>query len=151
MDYHFTSKLTQDERKAKLMAMIHHGNYQSVKEDSKEAAKLLTRDVLHGFSLPVSPEIVLTIAKAMVQPAGVVKQFLLQEDSSRTLKHCLTQDLSSPLTFPDASVNNCIDMDAYTKMIYGWCLSRIIHFIVALRLAFPLLPILIVKYDYSDT
>jgi hypothetical protein len=41
-------------------------------------------------------------------------------------------------------------MDAYTEMIYGWCLTRIIHFIVALRLAYPLLPIFIVKYDYSD-
>jgi hypothetical protein len=41
-------------------------------------------------------------------------------------------------------------MEAYTEMIYGWCLMRIIHFIVALRLAYPNLPILIVKYDYSD-
>jgi hypothetical protein len=86
----------------------------------------------------------------MVQPAGVVKQFSLREDGSRALKRCLTQDLSFPLTFPSASVNSQIDMDAYTEMIYGWCLTRIIHFIVALRLAYPHLLILIVKYDYSD-
>jgi hypothetical protein len=41
-------------------------------------------------------------------------------------------------------------MEAYTKMIYGWCLKGIIHFIVALRLAPLNLPILVVKYDYSD-
>jgi hypothetical protein len=35
-------------------------------------------------------------------------------------------------------------------MIYGWCLTWIIHFIVALRLAYPLLLIFILKYDYSD-
>jgi hypothetical protein len=41
-------------------------------------------------------------------------------------------------------------MEAYTKkMIHGWCLSRIIHFIVALRLVYPLLLIFIAKYDYS--
>jgi hypothetical protein len=41
-------------------------------------------------------------------------------------------------------------MDEYVEMIYGWCLSRVIHFIVALRLAHPLLRIFIMKYDYSD-
>jgi hypothetical protein len=150
MDYHFTDELSEEQRKAELDAMIERGNHKSVQEDSLEVGKLLAKDVRHGFSLPVSPEIVPKIKKAMVQPAGVVKQFSLREDGSRVLKRRLTQDLSFPLTFPGASVNHRIDMDAYTEMIYGWCLSRIIHFIVALRLAFPSLLIFIVKYDYSD-
>jgi hypothetical protein len=62
--------------------MILRGNHQSVKEDSEEVAKLLAKDVLHSFSLPVSPDIVPAIPRAMVQPAGVVKQFSLQEDGS---------------------------------------------------------------------
>jgi hypothetical protein len=54
MDYPFTSKLSaEDKRKTKFTAMIHRGNHQSVKEDSKEVAKLLAKDVLHGFVLPV--------------------------------------------------------------------------------------------------
>ena len=32
----------------------------------------------------------------------------------------------------------------------GWCLPRIIHFIVALQLAWPGKSIFITKYDYSD-
>lgn len=35
-------------------------------------------------------------------------------------------------------------------MVYGWCLSRIIHYIVALRERFPTGKILMSKYDYSD-
>jgi hypothetical protein len=35
-------------------------------------------------------------------------------------------------------------------MIYGLCLLRIIHYIIALRLAFPTMMILISKYDFSD-
>jgi hypothetical protein len=150
MSYHFKTKLSDENRKAELAAIMTRGNHQSVQEDSEEVAKLLAKDVQHGFSLPVTPDVVPDIAKAMVQPAGVVKQFSLQEDGSRTLKQRFTQDLSFPLTSPDASVNNQIDMEAYTEMIYGWCLMRIIHFIIALRLAYPDLPILIVKYDYSD-
>ena len=52
---------------------------------------------------------------------------------------------------PSVSVNNRIDMEAYVEMIYGWCLSIVIHFIIALCLTYPLLHIFIIKYDYSDT
>jgi hypothetical protein len=41
-------------------------------------------------------------------------------------------------------------MDAYPEMIYGWCLSRIIHFIFALRLRHPDRKNVMAKYDYSD-
>jgi hypothetical protein len=66
--------------------MMTRGNHQSVQEDSEEVAKLLAKDVFCGFSLPVLPELAPDLAQAMVQPAGVVKQFLLQEDGSRKLK-----------------------------------------------------------------
>ena len=35
-------------------------------------------------------------------------------------------------------------------MIYGFCLLRLIHYIVALRLEYPEERILISKYDFSD-
>jgi hypothetical protein len=41
-------------------------------------------------------------------------------------------------------------MSAYPEMIYGWCLSQILHDVIALWLAFPKTPILSAKYDYSD-
>jgi hypothetical protein len=150
MDYRFTEELSEDQRQAEVAAMMERGNHKSAQEDSEAVAKLLAKDVLQGFSLPVSPDLIPDMAHAMVQPAGVVKQFSLQEDGSRTLKRRLTQDLSFPLTSPKVSVNKRIDMSEYVEMIYGWCLSRIIHFIVALRLAYPLLRIFIMKYDYSD-
>jgi hypothetical protein len=130
--------------------MLKRGNHKSVQDKEEEVGKLLKKDVLHGFSLPVSPEIVPDIEQSMVQRAGVVKQFSLREDGARFQKRRLTQDILFPLTFPSASVNNRIHMEAYVEMIYGWCLSRIIHFIVALRLAYPSLRVFIVKYDYSD-
>jgi hypothetical protein len=41
-------------------------------------------------------------------------------------------------------------MTQYPEMIFGWRLPRIIHFVVALRLAYPNTRILIAKYDFSD-
>jgi hypothetical protein len=48
-------------------------------------------------------------------------------------------------------VNKRIGIDLYAKMVYGWCLSRVVHFIMALRIAYLMTRILIVcKYDFSD-
>jgi hypothetical protein len=58
--------------------------------------------------------------------------------------------MSFSLSQEACSVNSRIDMARYNEMIYGWCLARLIHFIIALRLAYPNQSILISKYDYSD-
>jgi hypothetical protein len=88
----------------------------------------------------------------MVQPLGLAKQWTLDETGTRIPKYRLTQDLSFTCVKGNwgLSINSRIDMSAYPEMIYGWCLSRIIHYIIALRLAFPDTPVLIAKYDYSN-
>jgi hypothetical protein len=150
MDFYFDQALSETERLAELDEIIVRGNHKSAQENEDDVKRLLQKDVHHGFSLPVTPEIVRKLKGAMVQPAGLALQFALLEDGSRVPKRRLTQDSSFALTFPKASVNERIDMDAYPQMIYGWCLSRIIHFIVALRLRHPTTKIFIAKYDYSD-
>ena len=37
-------------------------------------------------------------------------------------------------------------MSSYPDMVYGWCLPRIMHYVISLRLSL----ILISKYDYSN-
>jgi hypothetical protein len=55
------------------------------------------------------------------------------------------------MSIDDASVNSRIKMENYVEMIYGWCLSRVVHYIMALRIAHQHQRIFISKYDYSDT
>ena len=81
----------------------------------------------------------------MVQACGLVVQHALEG-----IKYRLTHDLSFSITGEDVSVNSRCDMNAYPEMVYGFCLSRIIHFIVALRGKYPEERILISKYDFSD-
>ena len=122
MDHRFMKELPEDQWLAEVVAMMKRGKYQSVQEDSEAVAELLAKDIRQGFSLLVSPDLIPNLVHAMVQPAGVVKQFSLQEDGSRLLKSRLTQDLSFPLIFPSMSsmsINSRIDMEAYFEMIYG--------------------------------
>lgn len=150
MNYFFSRELTPNERKEELAANIERGNHKSALDNAAKTKSLLLRDVKYGFSLPVSPSVVPKIHGSMVEPCGLVHQHTLLPDGTRVLKQRLTQDLSFEITGTNRSVNNRIDMSRYPEMIYGWCLPRIIHFIVALRLAFPDKRILIAKYDFSD-
>jgi hypothetical protein len=107
----------------------------------------LLKDVHHSFSIPIPPETVPLIAGALVQPFGLAQQFTITKLGKRVAKYRLTQDLSFSLSQENCSVNSRIDMSQYNEMIYGWCLSRILHYIVGLRLAYPNNSILIAKYD----
>jgi hypothetical protein len=59
---------------------------------SGKAVELPSKDVAHGFSIPVSPGIIDKIKEGMVQPFGLATQCGLAEDGSRKVKHRLTQD-----------------------------------------------------------
>ncbi|OEU12035.1 hypothetical protein FRACYDRAFT_245162 [Fragilariopsis cylindrus CCMP1102] len=150
MDYHFDFDLTEDERMAELEANLERGNHNSAKDDEEVLIKMAYKEVKHGFMVPVSVEIVKEIKNAMIQAVGIVSQWTINAKGERVVKKRLTHDLSYWITQSYASVNSRCNLDKYPPMIYGWCLIRIIHYIVALRAAFPDKRILISKYDFSD-
>jgi hypothetical protein len=150
MDYFFEKDISEEQRVQELDANLERGNHKSATSEPAITESQLLKDVKHGFSFPFPRSLVKKLRGALVQPCGLASQFALQADGSRIEKHRLTHDLSYEITGKDVSVNNRVDMSKYPEMIFGWCLPRIIHFIVALRLAFPRSRILIAKYDFSD-
>jgi hypothetical protein len=150
MDYWFNTDLSESDRLLKLTQMLKHGNHKSSEAEPEIINRLLLKDVTHGFSIPIPPETVSLIDGALVQPFGLAQEFTLTKLGERVVKYRLTQDLSFSLSQEACSVNSRIDMARYNEMIYRWCLSRLIHFVIALRLAYPNQSILISKYDHSD-
>ena len=51
------------------------GNHKSAENNADEVKLLFSKDVQHGFSLPISPGIAPKLRGAMVQPCGMVRQF----------------------------------------------------------------------------
>ena len=150
MDYEFDDELSELERINELSAQLQRGNHQSANMEAERIGELLAKDVRHGFCLPLPVEEVTKIKGSMVQPCGIVTQHTLTASGERAKKKRLTHDLSFNITEPGRSVNDRIDMDKYPEMVYGWCLSRIIHYTVELRHKFPNEPIFVSKFDYSD-
>jgi hypothetical protein len=150
MSYRFHTQLSESERSTKLTAMIKQGNHKSAEDLLDIVNTLLLKDVTHGFSLPLPPASVAFIHGALVQPLGLARRWTLNAMGNRMPKYRLTQDLSFSVSKDKCFVNDRIGMEQYAEMIYTWCLTRILHFIVALRLAHPSQPIFISKYDNSD-
>jgi len=76
-------------------------------------------------------------------------QVTLSDSNERVPKLRLTHDASFDLS-PGRSINHRIDLAQYPEMVYGWCLSRVIHSAVRMRLAHPDKTLLAAKFDYSD-
>jgi len=150
MDYIFKRDLTSEEMTLEAEHMIGRGNHKSATAEEEVVERLLLKDVTHGFSLPFPAALIPKIPNAAVQPCGLAAQFSLQADGSRAIKQRLTHDLSYARTGEGISINDRIDMSQYPEMYYGWCLIRLVHFIVCLRFDHPGRRILVAKYDYSD-
>jgi hypothetical protein len=150
MNYFFEQDILEEQRTAELEANLERGNHKSATSRPEVTEAQLKKDVRHGFSLPFPRCLVKKLRGALVQPCGLASQFALNADGSRVQKNRLTHDLSYEITGKNISVNNQVDMSQYPEMIFGWCLPRIIHFIVALRIAYPNSRILIAKYNFSD-
>jgi hypothetical protein len=97
MDCRFKKeRMSEEDRLKELRGMTDRGNHKSADEGSEKAVELLSKDVAHGFSIPVSPGIIDKIKGAMVQPFGLAIQFLLAADRSPKVKHQLTRTFPSP-------------------------------------------------------
>lgn len=73
---------------------------------------LISKDVLHGFTIPIPVGIVEMIPRATVQPLGLVKQWTVGPNGERAIKYRLTQDLSFS-SDKAVSINSRVDIESY--------------------------------------
>jgi hypothetical protein len=77
MPYRYTKEIDEATREKEMLAMLSRGNHKSAQANPGQVGRLLTKDVVHGFSLIVPIEPVPLIPGAMVQPTGLAEQWVL--------------------------------------------------------------------------
>jgi hypothetical protein len=152
MPHRCAVELEEEQRAKEVSVQIKRGNHESAQANPEQVGRLLAKDVAHGFAMVVPTDLVPLNPGAMVQPTGLAEQWVLDNNGKQKVKCRVTQDLTCAETEKEEpiSANSRIDMEAHPEMICGWCLPRIIHFTVALRLAWPGKSILVAKCDCSD-
>jgi hypothetical protein len=135
-------------RKQENEAMLAYGNHSSAVKNQAAHKTAIQKDTARGYSFPLTIECAKKIKHGRIAPTGIANQLGIDEKGELIPKNRLTHDQTVTKGFCP-SVNQLIDQLQLTQLVYGHCLPRIIHQVVALRYFFPALAILLGKYDWS--
>ena len=147
LDYPLTD-LPDKILKADVTAMIAQGNHKSATTPAvaQTLLKNYTKEVEHGWMLPVTLESVAKIKGAGVIPIGVAQQHTIDEKGKRYTKYRTTHDASFPPP-SEQSINDRLIKSTLYPCYYGHYLIRILHLIHKMRLTHPRIRIFITKID----
>lgn len=123
-------------RHEKNTELINRGNHKSALKFDQVLQDILAKEVKQGWMVPITIPSIHGIEGAEVAPVGMDQQWQAHGDGSQMAKYRLTHDQSFEASVGE-SVNSRVLFDQLDELYYGHCFSRIIHYIVSLRLSLP--------------
>ena len=90
MSYNFNRELDELTKSEELRKLLKRWNHKSAQDCEEKVSQLLTKDVIHGFAIPIPVTAVVNIPNAAVQPLGVAKQWSIDEKGDRVEKFRMT-------------------------------------------------------------
>jgi hypothetical protein len=139
--------LTDSERRAKNSELIQRGNHKSAEKYNADLHNTLKKEVLQGWMIPLPIDYVSSLKYGELAPVGMDdKQWVDLPNGQKQVKLRLTHDQSFNAS-QGRSVNDRVITEKLEPLYYGGCLSRIIHYILSIRLRHPEIKILGGKSD----
>jgi hypothetical protein len=138
--------LNENDRRADLEFHLSRGNHKSAEKYKHIINGIITKDIVHGYALPLPTSILCKIPNASIAPLGCHKQSTIDSKGSIIPKFRMTHDQ----TFPGPSgllVNLRVQKHLLPPILYSFALCRCIHYIVDLRARHPKTKIFICKVD----
>jgi len=133
----------------KNIEFIARGNHKSAIKYNDEYLKIVKAEISQGWMFPIPLHYINTLMHGELAPVGIDdKVWSEQADGSKKRKLRLTHDQSFEASC-GSPVNGRVIKEKLAPLFYGGCLSRIIHYVVDLRLRHPTIPILGAKSDFK--
>ena len=148
-EYHLKD-LPEDQRVQDLQERVRRGNHKSAEKQEAFLSDAMRKEVEKGWALIIPEEKALEIPLIEIAPLGVAEHLGISETGDYVPKLRLTHDLSFPGAVSSESINSRIDRERMEPIMFGHCLSRVIHQIVALRMKYPDKKIFIRKEDLKS-
>ena len=141
--------LLDGDRLVDLADAIAYGNHKGAVKHSARLLTALDDDVRAGFQVPLPISALSLLPGAIVAPLGMAHQQTIDGTGSHVDKYRMTHDQS--MTFSSGtSVNSRMRLDDLPACIFGFALRRFLLKIVAYRLQYPAVPLLIAKTDFKS-
>ena len=131
-----------------LLDGIEFGNHKGLSKNQSFFEEAMKDEVSFGWQLPIPRNKISQIKGACVAPMNVTDQKSINERGEIIDKKRLTHDQGFKFS-SGTSVNSRVKEEELQDVMYGHCLLRIIHTIVAFRLKHPNRRIFISKGDYK--
>ena len=148
-EYHLED-LPEDERLQDLQERVERGNHKSAKKNGNFLSDAMRKEIEKGWALILPEDEALKIPFIEIAPLGVAEHLGISEEGKYVPKLRLTHDLSFPGAFSTESINSRVDRERMEPIMFGHCLLRIIHQVVALREKYPDKKIFIRKEDLKS-
>ena len=136
--------------KLDLDAALLFGNHKGVQHNPQFFDDLNEKDVTAGFSIPIPLQNIRRINGAALCPMNVIEQNTISLTGEIIDKQRACHDLSFKGKYSGSSINSRVIEEELQQCMFGYCLLRTIHYIVALRKDHPNTPILIQKLDWKS-
>ena len=147
---YFLEDLPEEQRIQDLQERVERGNHKSANKHDDFLSDAMTKEVEKGWALILPEEEAMDIPFIEIAPLGVAEHLGISEEGTYVPKLRLTHDLSFPGAFSEESINSRIDREKMEPIMFGHCLSRVVHQIVSLRKKYPSKKIFIRKEDLKS-
>ena len=137
-------------RKQDLKEAIKFGNHKGVKKHEKCFKELMEKDVKHGYSLIIPLEKVYEIEGALMSPSNVAEQNTISPLGKVIPSQRLTHDKRVKFEGSGTLIDSRVIKEQLQDCMYGHCVLRMIHYILALRSKYPNTRILMQKIDWKS-
>jgi hypothetical protein len=124
------------------------GNHKGISAQPLLLKKLINKDVIHGYSLPIPLSSVKSIPGSTMAPMNIMAQNTINKNGQIIPKDQLTHDQSWQGS-SGKSVNSRRKKELLQACRFGFCIHRIVNWAVAARGLYPDKRILITKFDYK--
>ena len=133
-----------------LDTRLEFGNHKGASTHPMFYNDLNRSDILNGYAIPIPLHNIKDIPGALTCPMNVVEQMTISETGEIIEKQRACHDLSFKSLPSNTSVNSRINSDQLQDCMFGHCIIRVIHHIVALRYIHPNIPIMLQKSTGSQ-
>jgi hypothetical protein len=141
--------ISSEDQREKNKEFMQQGNHKSAVKYADEYTKTIRAEIDQGWMFVLPLAYINSLHHGESAPVGVDdKVWSDLPDGSRKTKYRLTHDQSFEASL-GSSVNSRVIREKLNPLFHGGCLSRIIHYIVDLRLRHPCTPILGGKSDFK--
>ena len=120
-----------------LKEALKFGNHKGAKSQPDLLKRLVTGDVIHGYSLPLPLNKIERIPHVCMAPLNIQAQRSINEQGKIIPKDRLTHNQSYKWKTPGISVNSRCNPSTLQHCMFGKCLLRLINWTVAAHWKYP--------------